>query len=337
MIERVEDPRELLDRSLAAAALGAAFELGLFWLLDERPRPVAEIATALNVAVGRCRLWLQLLEEAGLVEQRGEAYRPSSAARHTILNRFSRETWAFLALEARERHSAVSDLAQKLRDSRPPAGKPKETDYVAQMAASADRARRFTRMLYELHRPMAEALAARFELAKVARLLDLGGGSGVLSLALARRFPSLISVVVDIENVCSAGRQIAVQNGLDSRVTYHAADLTKEPLPDGFDYAVMCDVGLYNAALFGRIHAALVKGARFAVVDVFASDGLAPRSRLSWALARSLFDAQYEVPTAERVTALLTAAHFKPVSRQELEVPGERDPLTIIETERQGE
>ena len=101
MIDRVEDPRELLDRSLAAVALGAAFELGLFWLLDERPRSPIEIASAFNMPVGRCRLWLQMLEEAGLVDQRGEAYRPSPAARHTILDRFSRETWAFLALEAR--------------------------------------------------------------------------------------------------------------------------------------------------------------------------------------------------------------------------------------------
>ena len=206
------------------------------------------------------------------------------------------------------------------------------------MVASGDRARRFTRALYELHRPMAEALATRFEVARVARLLDVGGGSGVLSFALARRFPGLTCVVVDIGNVCDTGRQIASQNGLETRVTYHAADLTKDKLPDGFDFAVMCDVGLYNPTVFGRIHEALVKGARFVVVDHFAqAEGIVPPSRLNSALARSLFDPEYQVPTAERICSMLSASHFKIVTCQEFEVPGEDDPLTVIETERQGD
>lgn len=48
----------------------------------------------------------------------------------------------------------------------------------------------------------------------VNRLLDLGGGSGVVSLALLRQHPHLTSTAVGIEDVCIAGREIAQENSL---------------------------------------------------------------------------------------------------------------------------
>jgi 16S rRNA G1207 methylase RsmC len=68
------------------------------------------------------------------------------------------------------------------------------------MAQSPERARRFTRMLGEIHRPLAAELAETLDMTGVRRLMDLGGGSGVVSLALLNRHPELTAVVVDIAN-----------------------------------------------------------------------------------------------------------------------------------------
>jgi hypothetical protein len=48
----------------------------------------------------------------------------------------------------------------------------------------------------------------------------LGGGSGVVSLALLRQHPHLTSTAVGIENVCIAGREFAQENSLSDRITY---------------------------------------------------------------------------------------------------------------------
>src|SRR5512136_1354970 len=101
---------DLLDASFPSAALGAALELGLFWMIDEQPRPALEIASALAIPSARCVYWLQLLEQAGLLEQRPGGFVASEAARTAIVGVFSRETWAFLALEARERLPVLVDL-----------------------------------------------------------------------------------------------------------------------------------------------------------------------------------------------------------------------------------
>ena len=62
-------------------------------------------------------------------------------------------------------------------------------DYFTLLVEQPERSAQFTRMLYEIHVPLADELAASLPMDGVARLLDVGGGSGVMSLALLRRHP----------------------------------------------------------------------------------------------------------------------------------------------------
>jgi hypothetical protein len=59
--ETTEDVLELLDGYIVSAALGAAMELGIFWLLAEKPSPAPDVAKSLNIPLNRCYNWLQLL------------------------------------------------------------------------------------------------------------------------------------------------------------------------------------------------------------------------------------------------------------------------------------
>ena len=201
-------------------------ELGLFWLLEARPMDATEVAERLGIPPSRCHYWLQLLSRARLIEKGVEGYEPSSTARSAILGVYDQETWALLAQEARERLPVLSDLPLHLHEPGSVWSAHGLTPhmYVDQMGEDPDRALRFTRMLYELHQPLAKQLAASLDLSGVTRLMDLGGGSGIISLALLHRYPNLASVVVDIPNVCAAGREIAVGSPLEDRMTFHAAD-----------------------------------------------------------------------------------------------------------------
>jgi hypothetical protein len=71
--------------------------------------------------------------------------------------------------------------------------------------------------------------------------------------ALLRRYPHLTAVVVDIANVCAAGREIATENSMEDRITYYAADFLRDELPSGFGMVLECDAGPYSEALFRRI------------------------------------------------------------------------------------
>ena len=312
---------DLMDAAFPAAALGAALELGLFWLLETRPLEAKEVARWLDIPSGRCRYWLQLLCGAGLLNEGDDGFSPSSTARSAILRTYSRDSWALLAREARERLPGLCHLPLSLREPESAWEAIGLTPrmYVDRMDEDAERARRFTRMLYELHEPLADELADCLDLGGVDHLMDLGGGSGVVSLALLRRYPQLKATVVDIANVCSAGREIAAELSAEDRITYHAADFLQDELPSGFDMVLECDVNVYNVLLFRRVRDSLNPGGRFVIVDQFApAEGVAPASRVHWALEGSLRTASFQFPTAAMIRDRLREAGFRDLTESVL-------------------
>jgi len=316
-----DDVLDLLDLPFHAAALGAALELGLFWLLDEQPLDTEHIARKLEIPLKRCHYWLQLLDRIGLIEEGSSGYQLSSTTRTAILEAYGRETWGLLAEEARDRLPGLRDLSTSLREP----GSAWDTlglqprMYLAEMEKDPEAARRFTRMLYEIHQPLAEELTGWLDLSGVHRLLDLGGGSGVISLALLRQHPELSATVVDLSNVCHTGREIAAERSLTERITFHPADFLLDELPTDFDLALECDVNVYSEALFRNVRDSLRPGGRFVIIDEFSpSDEVAPPSRLHWAFEGSMIDPDFSFPTTTTVKALLEKAGFQILSERPL-------------------
>lgn len=289
--ETTEDILELLQGYITSTTLGAAMELGLFWLLADGPLADSDVAELLDIPLNRCHHWLQMLCNLGLLERGADGYAPSMVARETIMDAQSQGFWAFQAREHRDRFMCVRNLALNIGKpisawETPDLGLP---DYYQQIRQDTVYAGRFTRMLYEIHMPLAEQLAELIDLQGVNRLLDLGGGSGVVSFALLRRRQELTSVVLDVESVCQAGREIASENRLEHRIRYVATDLLRDDLPTGFDMVMLCDVGLLDEVLLHKILNALNGDGHLVVVDKFAlTQTDAPPSRLSGAFLASL-------------------------------------------------
>jgi hypothetical protein len=311
---------DLLDLPIRGSAVGAALELGLFWVLAESPCTTESLGATLGIPNARCESFLTLLESEGLLEATERRWVLTPLARSAILGGYSMETWQFLAWEARERCATVLDLPAALRADR--AEGPEVAGYVEEMLRDPERARRFTRMLLEVHQPLARKLAAVLDLAGVRRLMDLGGGSGVVSLALTRRWPGLHATVVDIATVCDAGRDVAEEESLSDRVSYLPANFLADPLPGGFDAILECDVAIYSVGLFRKLREALAPHGRFFVVDAFEADrtDLEPRegplhaarqhAEVAWSLVRLLKDPAWKAATVTGTLELLTEAGF---------------------------
>jgi predicted O-methyltransferase YrrM len=310
---------ELMQADILSAALGAAMELGLFWQLAEKPSSATAVAQSLDIPLNRCQLWLQILCQLGLLEQDAGGYVVSKTTREAILNTLSQAGWAFQAREERLSVRLVRDLSVNLRlpmsDWQPSNHTP--TDYFQQIQEDPGWARRFTHKLYEIHLPLAEELANLLDLEGVKRLIDLGGGSGVVSMALLRKSPELTCVVVDVEGVCQAGREIARENQLEDRITYLPADFLKDELPVGFDMLILCDVGEFSDALLRRIQPVLNPNGRLVIVDKFAlSPTSPPPSRLQAAFLATLEhpSPSLDFITAQEVQTRLQQAGFREIT-----------------------
>ena len=73
------------------------------------------------------------------------------------------------------------------------------------------------------------------ELREVEHIVDVGGASGALLIALAQQFPSLQGTVLDLDPVRTIAEQHISEQDLSDRLSFQAADFFNDPLPSGCD------------------------------------------------------------------------------------------------------
>lgn len=314
-LDTKEDIYALLNAPVASAALGAAITTGLLWMLAEKPMNGEEVAKVLNIPGKRGHYWLQYLQSFGILETVPQGYVPSSVVRTAILDTNTRESWTHLVIDEQEKSACVHRLPQLISEpgslwTIPDFREP--INYVDRMRASPERARAFTRMLFEVHQNLANQVAELLDLTGIERMMDLGGNSGVISMAFLRKYPILTSTVVDIENVCIAGREIAAEQGFSDRIIYHPAEFTHNEFPCGFDLVLQCDVAVYTMELLQKLYRSLNSGGRLIFVDHFSpTENLAPTTRIEWTFLDSLHDPDFGFPTLEAFKKQLFEAGFE--------------------------
>jgi SAM-dependent methyltransferase len=318
-LNTVNDVNSLWSAATAAAILGTAIETGLLWLLEHRPLNAQEIVQALDIPGMRGFYWLQLLETMGILENGPRGYLPSNLTREAILETRNQDSWKHLIVDERERIAGVSNLALYIREPGSvwaAQGLAARENYVEKMRNDPARAREFTRMLFEVHQALAKVICELWDgllnMQGIRHLMDLGGGSGVVSMALLPKYPALRATVVDIENVCIAGREIAAQEGLADRISYHPAEFVDDEFPTGFDVILKCDTSVFGVWLYKKLWQSLKPGGRLVCVDHLSpSEHSAPPNRVEWAFLDSLADPDFSIPTFSQVQSMLVEAGFQ--------------------------
>jgi predicted TPR repeat methyltransferase len=321
-VESTADVFEILDAYVPSALLGLALEKGLFWKLEANAMTASEIAEHYAIPLMRCRYWLDFLVDLGLLSCRDKKYGPSEVASSAILSAYSRHAWHNIANESRDSYPYLVNLPLSITDpgSAIRAQGIASSNYVEKMRDDPERAVRFTRMLLEFHRSLADDLGEALDTKKVKRLMDLGGGSGIMSNAILSRNPEIRSTIVDLESVCHAGKEVVDDFPSADRIDYFAADFMTDELPTGFDMILECDVCIYEESLFKKLRRCLNPGGRLVIVDQFALEaGAVPHGRpLAWGFLDSMEDPTYAFPTEADVKNLLAKTGFDFLSGTQL-------------------
>ena len=99
----------------------------------------------------------------------------------------------------------------------------------------ADWVRNFIYALYNSARPMAPVIAEAITLPedRPIRVLDVGGGHGGYSLALAQRYPLLTATVFELPRVVPIAREIIANAGMSDKVTVQEGDFQKRGARSG--------------------------------------------------------------------------------------------------------
>ena len=278
----------------------AVVEFALFRRLAERPMSFEELRSEIGLQRRPAVVLITALRAMGLLitDEQGRLTLSPLASEHLVSGR-EFDVSGYIALAGDS--PGVREMIARLKTNRPTGA----TDDVAtggspvvlpthDHQASSDgtafifregtasamdveaSARFLTMSLAGRAKNVAPVLSERVSLDGAKTLLDVGGGSGIYSIAWLRRHPALRAIVWDRPEVLKVTAEMAQQYGVADRLECVSGNMFTDPVP-------ACDVCLLSnilhdwdepecRTLVQRCAAALSPGGRLLIHDVLLSD-----------------------------------------------------------------
>lgn len=180
----------------------------------------------------------------------------------------------------------VTEFVERLRTNSPRGGGDQDAgvgfiyrEGIRSAMDAGEGARHFTLSLAGRAKNVAPVLAERLPLTGARLLVDVGGGTGLYSLAFLRRNPGLRAVVWDRPQVLRVAAEFAAVGGEAERLELVGGDMFTDPFPAGADVVLLSNI-LHDwdvpevRRLLGRCAEALQPGGRLLIHDVFLDDDL---------------------------------------------------------------
>ncbi|MFF7062886.1 methyltransferase [Pseudomonas sp. NPDC008258] len=247
---------------LAADALRVALTIDLFEHLEQFTAP-AQLANVLDLEPFNTGYLLEMLWAQGLLERdvQGSLYRNGETAQRYL----SRSAGSYCGDALLFRHQVLRQagqtLEQALRNGLPSATAPGPE--MARRWAEAARVQ-IAQEQQAVTVAVACALVERLPQApSLQRMLDLGGGPGLVAIALARQLPDLHGAVFDFAETAAVAQDNIERAGLEKRLGIISGDLDRDDFGRGYDL-IWCSSVLHFAddldGVLRRVHAALNPG-----------------------------------------------------------------------------
>jgi SAM-dependent methyltransferase len=317
-VNLVPDPDDVLELFLGfwiSRTVMAAVQLGVFEELGEGAAPqglsAEEAGAKLGLPARPARALLDTCVATRLLEKEDGRYRNSALAaryltagsEYSLRNYVLDERWCWASWEK---------LEDSLRADRQLL--PEDTEGYHAFPEDF-----FLDFLHGHSLAMGERLAAAVDLGPATRVMDVGGGSGAVSIALCRAFPRLQAVVVDQAPVAARAAVHIERAGLGDRIGTWPANLFADPLPDGCDTAVLANV-LHDFSperareILARVVAALPPGGRVVVLEIVPDDDRrGPPLAVAFSVAMVVNTAGGDAHTAAQYRAWLEDAGLERV------------------------
>ncbi len=129
-----------------------------------------------------------------------------------------------------------------------------------------------------------------FDLSRTKRVLDIGGGSGAYSIALARANSNIHADIFDLPEVLLLTQKYIRDSGLEDRITTRGGNMLTDDLGQGYDLALISAICHMfspdeNMRLFRKIYKAMTSGGQVVMQDfIMSSDKTSPLSGAMFAI-----------------------------------------------------
>ena len=226
--------RELIDQIRPAVitpmAVRAALQLDVFTPLANGPMTAEELADALGVKPRRLKMLLFQLVVADFLEFHDDRFANPLMTAHYLVKGSPgyiggiHELWT-------ELFTAQLQTAESIRTDTPQA----KIDFAHM---SQEELGGFLRGLHGNTIAAGRLLANNPVFAEATNVVDVGGGSGGLPIALCQEHSHLIATLYDLPAVVPIAQEMISEAGLENRIMAETYDVLERPLIGKYDIAV---------------------------------------------------------------------------------------------------
>jgi precorrin-6B methylase 2 len=261
----------------ASKVLLSAVELKLFTTLAKKPATCRELVQSLALNGRGLQDFLDTLVSLGLLERQGNgdsARYSNSAAAAMFLDRASPHYMGgFLEMANSRLYRFWGHLTEALRSGRPQ-NEIKEADgkeLFDALYSDQQRLEGFLAAMAAIQKSNFAVLAETFDFSKYDSMCDVGGASGALAMAVARRHPRITCMSFDLPQVTAVARRAIAAQGLSDRVILKEGSFFDDPLPKADVITmgnILHDWGLdTKKMLIRKAYEALPQGGSFIAIE----------------------------------------------------------------------
>jgi SAM-dependent methyltransferase len=253
---------QLASGFMAAKHLFAANELGLFEALADAPATLDGLAARTGLTHRAARISADAMVALGLLEVQDGTYRNGTAAARFLAGPGPEDLRPFLRFWDKISYPAWTRLAEALAS-----GPPREIfelDDELQQVASAG--------IEAILAGPAAALPQVVDFGPHQRLLDIGGGTGSWSIAIAQHHQHITGAVLELPTAVELARSRVADAELGHRISVITGDAMAGELPAGYDVFLLANVVHYwsaeqNQEMLQRVREAARPGSTLLMAD----------------------------------------------------------------------
>jgi hypothetical protein len=237
----------LADSVYPSFAMLAGMELDLFTPLKDGPLTAEQIARAAGTDRAKTAPLLHALVAVGLLKSDGDRFLNSPEA-DQFLVRGNSDYIGMRHHAYRRRWNSVLCVAETIRAGVPARG----MDYARM---PADVRESFYRGTFTECLAAGRVLARSCDYSGFRSLVDVGGGSGGLAIAMAEAWPNLTITIADLPAITPVAQRYVGEAGFATRIKVCPTNVVSDPLAGPYDIAVMR--GLFPVLTGDQIRSAL--------------------------------------------------------------------------------
>ena len=218
-----------------AELLFEALKLDIFSYLDE-PTTLEEFLKSTNCDKENTKYFLSALLSCGYIEKNNLTYCNTKCSKLYLSKNSSK--YIGKAILFREKLGSISNIGDKVKDNS--LGQNDKLDF-SELAEIVHDEMYVTGRVDDFNREIKQLFSDKYRNYKV---LDLGGGSGVLSIEFIRNFPNSTAYVFETSEVACISKKIIEKNDMQDKIFVLEGDFNVDAIGDGYDLIIAS--GIFN-------------------------------------------------------------------------------------------